>query len=273
MTIKRKNIRPSGLLEVEADPTDTVDTGGFSDTISTVSAKTAKFSGGGTMQSNAGKRIGLTQVKINGGVQVLRSGVVESNSGWNNPNNGVDVNLNTFANTSTLGSTVVYDFASINTINLFTKLGNTSGTTTTVIRVEISQDDVSYSFVADVTLPGAGGGPATITTDHGVQIWRYVRLTYLSQTVATDVRIYEVFEDDNSNTITARIRSSISIDTVDGTILTADIPITPNSTTTLDDELLLTGTPSGDFITLELVSLGTIPFPISLSEITSITEV
>ena len=59
MTIKRKRISSTGLVEVEADNTDIVDTNGYTDPINTVGAKFTKFSDGNTMKANARLRLGI----------------------------------------------------------------------------------------------------------------------------------------------------------------------------------------------------------------------
>jgi len=268
MTIKRQRVNAGALVEVEADNTDTVDTNGFSDPIQVVGAKTAKFSGGATMQANSGLRIGLTQVKINGGAEIVRTRNIESNVGWTNPNDAIDNNINTRAIGQAVGNVLIIDFESIDTQNLNTVLGNTfvGGSDECVIRVEISNDNISYSLIGNFVQ----FQNTKTTRDHGSQTWRYVRLTFVSQTGSSTPGIFRVFENAPSSSVTVRIRSSTTIDTADGTVIVTDTVINPSSVTTLDTDLLLTG--NNEFVTLEIVSTSGIPITITLSEITSIKE-
>lgn len=267
MVIKRKNIRPSGLLEVEADNTDSVDTNGFSDVLSIVGAKTAKFSGGSTMQANIGLRIGTTQIKIVGGSPAARNRSVNSSSNITNAANSIDGDSGTSANPTNLNATAVIDvdFGVIATAvpNLEFFRSVTSGTMT--FNLFTSLDDISYTLNATVVLSGTGSGTLTGTSTS----FRYIRIEYLPPSNPFIVDIEEIFETLLLSTADINIRSSTTIDTANGTIL-RNIPALPsNATTVIDDDLLLVI--NGGFLTLEIVSFVE-PFDINLSEITTIKE-
>ncbi len=294
MTIKRKNIRPSGLLEVEADNTDTVDTNGFSDVIQTVGAKTAKFSGGATMQANPGLRIGMTQLKINTSDADPGTRIEVGADFIDFPVNGntVDNNETTFSsatNQSAIGEAVI-DYGSIATrdIKLVTRMtaqGAEFGSGNITFFYEISDDNITYTV--PVTSPsqfqilnipvGAVFRDTGIITydDSNSQSFRYVRLTVASSGGTPTSRtwyIYQVTEQSTAaTTVTVRVRSSDTIDTADGAELITDQLMNENETLTFDTDLLLTG--NGKFVTLEIVSLSTFDIPVTLSEITSILEV
>ena len=299
MTIKRKNIRPSGLLEVEADNTDTVDTNGFSDAIQAVGAETAKFSGGATMQANSGLRIGMTQLKIVtiGATPGFRVEVPADFIGWTATGVTVDNNNTTLTNTTLIGTPpeAVVDYGSIDTrdIALVTRLTATRtefGSGTAFLNYEISDDGVVFTVPVttptqfqflNITATGDMGGTIPIDTgivtfnDPNPQTFRFVKIIGGSTGSQTQVGfIYQFTEQDpGGNTVTVRVRSSDTINTADGTVIITDQVMNENETLTFDTDLLLTGNPSGDFVTLEIVSLAGFDIPTTLSEITSIKEV
>jgi len=67
------------------------------------------------------------------------------------------------------------------------------------------------------------------------------------------------------------VRSSITQDGTDGTVIIPDQVMNTNEQLVFNTELLLTGT--GEFITLEIVSFTGLPITVFLSEITSVKEV
>lgn len=272
LVIKRKNIRPSGLLEVEADNTDTVDLGGFSDPIQTVGAKTAKFSGGSTMQANSGLRIGMTQLKINTGsaVSLLRNKSIEDELDATNTQNMIDNSLGTSGRLNNPSSFVIVDFTSVATAILKLRQSGSSILFNYNMTVEISDDNISYTNIANLTIIGT----TTLDSDLGTRTWRYVRLTYVSNTGGGFVNVSEIFEDIGiTDSVTVKVRSSSTLDTANGTILITDQVMGENESLTFDTDLLLTGNPTGDFVTVEIVSLTSADIPVTLSEITSIKEV
>lgn len=269
MVISSKLVDLNGLEFAVSEDTDTIDAGGFSDPIQVVGAETAKFSGGATMQANTGLRIGLTQVKVNAGAEILRDRNIESNIGWSAPNDAIDGNTNTAATSQTTGNVLVIDFESIDTRELSTELGNSRSTTSTAnISVEISDDNISYTTIGTF----AQVESSKTLRNHGSQTWRYVRITFVSEINNPIAGIHRVFETNAvASTTTIRIRSSATIDTADGTVIVPDTVINPSTVTTFDTDLLLTG--NAQFVTLEIVSVPGFPIPINLQEITSIKEV
>jgi len=264
LTISSKLVDINGLEFAVSEETDTIDVGGFSDIISAVGAETAKFSGGGTMQANTGLRIGTTQLKIESGDgEPVRSRSIIQNTGWGSPTNMIDDNFTTNSSTSINGQLVVIDFTSGNTATLKVTHGANTGNST--IKVEISDDDISYTDLGNFNTTSTTGE----TVDLGVQTWRFVRITRVFATSGT--LVFQVFEVVTAATVTARVRSSATLDTADGTVLITDKVLSANSTFTFDTDLLLTG--NAEFITLEFVSFVNFAIPINLSEITSIKEV
>lgn len=300
MTIKRKNIRPGGLFEVEADNTDTVNTNGFSDSIQTVGAKTAKFSGGATMQANSGLRIGMTQLKIVtiGATPGLRVEVPADFVDF--PSTGATVDNSNVTFTSSLdagasGEAVVdYGFIDTRDIQLVSRIIYTQvefGTLGALTFVyQISDDNITYtdpvtSSSTFQTLATAVGGDMMGGTiiDTGIvtyndpnsQSFRYVKITVTRTGTADTIRTWSIYQFTEQSigggTVTVRVRSSDTIDTADGTVLITDQVMNENETLTFDTDLLLTG--NGKFVTLEIVSLTSFDIPTTLSEITSIKEV
>lgn len=140
MTIKRQRVNAGAFDKVEADPTDSVDTLGFSDEIQSIGAKTAKFSGGGIMKANNGLKIGLTQVKIN------TSGIAPPLITEITPPNqttyfvGTDGWSNQFRDTNTVASITLTQFNTqsvreYDTSNIFAK-------NLIVVMTEDSQDEI-----------------------------------------------------------------------------------------------------------------------------------
>ena len=297
MVIKRQRINAGALVEVEADNTDSVDTLGFSDPIQTVGAKTAEFSGGGNMQANPGLRIGLTQVKIRtgGATPGVRTEVAADFVAFPANGNTVDNDETTFSGTSSSGGQAVIDYGSVaaRDIKLVTRMRyiqpefGIPGFMTMVY--QISNDNITYSdsvtsnptFQSLAVTPGGdmmGGG--TIDTgiitynDPNTQTFRYVRITLTFSGSASGLLwfIYQVTQQDTGvNQVTVRLRSSISLDTADGSVLITDQVMDEFETLTFDTELLLTG--NAQFVTLEIVSFTSFEIPVNLQEITSIQEV
>jgi len=250
LTIKRKNIRPSGLLEVESDNTDTVDTNGFSDALSVVGAETAKFSGGATMQANSGLRIGIIQIKVNSDVVTPRIGVVIAGS---------------FGTKTIDGDSVTVDFGDIAQANLFaTAFHNCNCSQSS--RLEFSTDDITYFSVSFINTSTS----QAVNHNGGTQTYRYARLTAVTVNV-NSINLQAIFETALASSTTYNIRSSATLDTADGTILVGPIVIGESSQDVFDTDLLLTG--NTQFVTLEVVSYTEGDVPITLSEITSIKEV
>jgi len=295
MTIKRKNIRPSGLLEVEADPTDTVDTGGFSDPITT-GAITAKFSGGATMQASSGLRIGTTQIKVVSGLEFLPQLTLgTAGSDWSSGANIVDGDLSTESGSlSSILPTVmevVVDYGSIASRSIGAKFnvqqpGNlgVSLFTRMTSRIFISDTETFGAELSNQSnnVQGTGTGAENADFFHNVtgpNSFRFVlfRLEQEATNVPTGQRpgscsVFSVNEElQPTSNATVNIRASNTINTADGTIIRASIPVPPNSTVIIDDDLLLVE--SLQFLTLDYTTPGANSFNINLSEITSITEV
>ena len=278
MTISSKLVDINGLEFAVSEDTDTVDVGGFSDAIQTVGAETAKFSGGSTMQANSGLRIGMTQLKINTAAEIPlqpRDVFIESLSG----------NWTGFVGQETAGSSstspgpsnsVVFDFESIDTQTLQSTTNGVFGGAGNGITLlyEISDDDISYVSLGSVTNTD---GAAPTVTNYGSRTWRYVRVTHTAtsgvpgNTATTG--LLEIVTQPPVNNVTVKVRSSVTVDTADGTVLISDQLMTENSQLVFDTDLILTGEPTGEFVTVEIVSQTGNQIPVTLSEITSIKEV
>lgn len=294
MTIKRKNIRSNGLLEVEADNTDTVDTNGFSDPISIVSAITAKYSDTSIIQAPPGLRVGTTQIKIVAGAEGLPAQILIS-SDWTGGANIVDGDLNTQSGTLvqvTLPTVmeVIVDFGSIASRNIGAKFniaqpGNLSVTLFTQMISRIFVSD-TLTFGAETstqsnTVQGTNTGPQNKDFNHntGPISFRYVKFTLEQGTTnnpngqrAGNCFVYEVnIGLVASSDAVVNIRASDTINTADGIVLNGPLNISPGSTTILDSDLILVE--SQKFLTLDIATVGGNSFDINLSEITSITEV
>ncbi len=297
MTISSKLVDVSGLSFAVSQDTDTIDVGGFSDSIQSVGAESAQFSDTATMEANSGLRIGMTQLKIvtigaTPGVRTEESGDFV---GWSATGATVDNNNVTFTNTTSTSAVAVIDYGSVATrdIQMITRMTyvqpefGTSGVQTFVY--QISNDNITYgdpvtssptfqsqSVVAGGDMMGGGTIDTGIVTynDANSQSFRYVKLTdTISGTASSPTwYIYQVTEQQTvTPEVTVRVRSSDTIDTADGTVLITNQTMGENETLTFDTELLLTG--SGGFVTLEIVSLAGFDIPTTLSDITSIKEV
>lgn len=245
MTIKRKRVSSAGLVEVEADSTDTVDTNGTSDTISTIGSQTAKFSNSNVMQANTGLLLGILQLTVNSGSVEARTGTII---------------VGAYGSVST--SPVTVDFGDIQTANASATVRHaTSGTMTSVF--ELSTDNIIWTQVdTNVT-----SNDTTFTYSGNGETYRYARVRF---TAGNNFLIVTIIDETAlSSTATYNIRSSASQNTNDGTILFTDT-IIAGSSKTLDIELFLTGV--GEFFTLQVVSYTTGNFDLSLSDITSIRE-
>ena len=297
MVISSKLSDVNGVEFIVSEDTDIDDVGGFSDPIQVVGAKTAKFSGGTTMQSNAGLRIGLTQVKINTGdaTPPARTEVIADYVGWSANGNDVDDNFLTSLGAVTMSGTdneAVIDYGSIAVRKLVLKvqctaLGTDFQGSQSQVTYAVSNDNITYGTftqIANANRPPTGdmGGSVIVTstvtfTDPGTQSFRYVKIIghkiLASGSNATTSDVFEATIADTGSTVTVKLRSSTALDTADGTILIDNQVMTLNDTLTFVNPYLLTGNPIGDFVTLEIVSLSNFDIPVTLSEITSIKEV
>lgn len=298
MTIFSKGVDGGGIVDAYADETDTVDINGFSDSIQVVGAKTAKFSNNAIMQANSGLRIGLRKLKINTGNATpgIRTEVAADFVIFPANGNTVDDNESTFSGSGVVAGEAVIDYGSIDTrdIKLVTRMFYTqaefgsNGEMTMVY--QISDDGVNFfdpvtsspTFQTLAVFPGGdmmGGGTidSGIVTynDPNLQSFQFVKITLTSTGTASarNWQIYQVTEQTVTNTVTVKVRSSVTQDTADGTILITDQVMNQNETLTFDTDLLLTGNPTGDFVTVEIVSFTGFDIPVTLSEITSIKEV
>ena len=262
MTIKRKRVNFGALVEVEADSEDTVDLNGTSDGNDVPgTAKSAKFSNTTVMKANNNLRLGVLQVRINGGVSEIRPKSVLSHSGYTNINNVVDNDLNTSALITTSGEITV-DFGTIITNNIKAKIRHAVNSSVTTI-LFVSTDNITYTQVDSLTT----NTDTTFTLDGGIQTYRYAKTN--GGAPATTHIVFEIFEDTISSDATLNIRSTPTQDGLGGTILLSHI-LTSNTTFTFDSDILLTG--NGEYFTLEIVSFSTLPFIVFLSNITSIRE-
>lgn len=276
MTIKRKNVLVGGGVEAEADTTDSVDTGGYSDSVSTEGgAITAKFSNNSSMKANSGLRLGTTQIKVNSTGGGFVSGSVISPNLLTNPQNLEDVDEDSFTgpdifNPSGAIILTTVDYGEIQTSQIRIKwLVATNATTT--LTVQYSEDNSTWTsaFTSVSTL----GNTIIDQTDPTYKTFRYLRVSFTRSTSTSYPFQFYVLGAVGSDgfLITFNIRSSITANAADGTIL-ATTGVPANGETTLDDDVYLVV--NGGYLTLELVS-----FPaelssatISLSDITSILE-
>ena len=253
MTIKRKRTNSSGLVEVECDSTDTVDTNGTSDGLSAVGGKTAKFSDNTTMKANSGLKLGILQVLIAAAAIVVRSFSLVS---------GV-------SSSQTAGSFGIWDTGSIATSNIHISATNFyGGSSISVVtgRVAISDDNVTYTEIGTFTR----GKLVTATSTFNNQTFRYVKITNGGSLNFPWLRINSGTETVASSQASVRLRSSTTQDGANGTVLKDSLTISPSTNTTLNTELFLTG--AGEYFTLEIVSFTGVGFSISLNSITSIRE-
>lgn len=338
MVLLAKGNRNTGGFDVISDITDTKDLNGFSDPISTVGAKSAKFSGGGVMKANSGLKIGILQLKINTGAITVLPTVTEITPpvtityevGTNSYNaqtidqdTSVDINSSSFNNNQNFG---IYDTQSSTNKSLtltvtepagfqifgiisqaFINGGNNRQNVDHRVNVvwnktyDVDESD-DPTFVTGVTniLTGVNGaGLLNFNTTK-----RYFRITHITNVTFTSSNIQTGFSNEKgpegcffgctgmtktprnisdttidsividppaTNNVTVRVRSSVGLDTADGSIIIADQLMIENSTLIFDTDLLLTG--SGEFVTLQIVSQTGNEIPVTLSEITSIQEV
>lgn len=280
MTISSKLVDINGLEFAVSKDTDTIDVGGFSDVLSVVGAKTAKFSGGSTMQSNVGLRIGTTQLKINGVPHAFISGtVIDSDpltpSPITNPANVEDADDSTFTgpdDQNLVGDNcITIDFGVVQ--NSKFRIKSRVGTTIDCsYKVQRSTDNIDWDDTG-ITLVNTIGEIVDVTSG-SVFNFRYLRVVVESVQFASTFG-YEFFVlgliESDTFTANINIRSSTTIDTANGTILKNIPAFIPGITTIFDTDLLLVI--NGGFLTLEIVSFSILPFSITLSEITSIKEV
>ena len=276
MTIKRKRTNGSGLVEVEADSTDTVDTLGTIAEQTAVGAKSAKFSDASDMKANVGKALGVLKAVLNSGDEIKpRTTSIHSASGWSGSGaNIVDENLGTAATNATFPSEVIVDFGSVDTNVLRVKVGDPYGggsISSKTYDVEISDDDVTYTPIGStITVPKN----SEVDQSFGSQTFRYVKVKYTGGTNAglSSGEIFEVYEEPAvTSETTVRFRSSVSKDGTDGTVISSNIVLGENDSVTEDDDLMLVVT--GGYFTLEIVSIAGFALPIDVDTITSILEV
>lgn len=274
MTISAKLVDINGLEFAVSAETDTIDVGGFSDSIQIVGAETAQFSDLSTMQANSDLRIGMIQLKINTAAEIPlqpRDVFIESLSGnWT----GFVGQETSGSSSNSPGGVIVFDFESIDTQTLQSTTNGSFGGAGNGITLlyEISDDDISYVSLGSVTNTD---GDAPTVTNYGAQTWRYVRVTHTAtsgvpgNTASTG--LLEIVTQPPVNNVTVKVRSSVTLDTADGSVLITDQLMTESSSLTFDTDLLLTG--NNEFVTLEIVSQTGNAIPVTLSEITSIKEV
>lgn len=270
MTIKRQRVNNSSLVEVEADNTDEVDTNGFSDSINTVAAKTAKFSGGSTMQPNAGLRIGLTQVKVNSGAVTIPLGTTIPTTNVTNPGNVVDGSAVSFSGPDVIAAgvtAVTVDYGTLITAHTRIRF-NTTTVNNALTLVEYSTDNVIWIFATSTATNTTTIQDVTSIPEFTYRYLR-IRVTSNPSSIASQYYLLIPVVGATSN-VNINIRSSTSLDTANGTILD-NVILSPSSSATFDTELLFI--PSPEFFTVEIVSFGGIPIPVTMSQITSIKEV
>lgn len=292
MTIKRKNITVGGLVEAEADNTDSVDTGGNSAKITGgTGAITAKYSGGATIQAPVGLRVGTTQIKIVAGVEHLPS-ITLISSDWASGANIVDGDLFTVSGTldDVLPTVmeVIVDFGSIESRTIGTKFniaqkGNLAVTLFIEFTSRIFISD-TLSFGAEEAnqvdkLFGTDTGPQNSdrTFNLSARSFRYIKFTMeqlnnVGNQRVGDCSVYSV----NKQLLTPTnavidIRSSNTIDTADGAIIRASVTVPPGATTVIDDDLLLVE--AQKYLTLAVKTASANLYDLNLDSITSITEV
>jgi len=271
MTIKRQRVNAGALVEVEADSTDSVDTNGFSDSISTVgAAETAKFSGGSTMQPNPGLRIGITQVKVNAGAAIVPLGITIPTTNVTNPGNVVDGNPTSSSGPDVLAAgvtAVTVDVGSLITAHIRIRFNATTALNA-LNTIEFSTDNVIWNFAFN-----RATNSTTIqdVTSAGEITFRFMRVRVTSNPSSIAFQYFLLIPVVGVSTdVNINIRSSASINTADGTILD-NVILSESQSITLDTELFLVE-PS-EFFTVEIVSFGGLTIPVTLSEITSIKEV
>ena len=276
MTIKRKRTNGSGLVEVEADSTDTVDTDGTIAERTTVGATSAKFSDASDMKANSGKSLGVLKARIVSGDKIPpRTPSILAATGWSGTGaNAVDEDLGSATVNATFPSEIKVDFGSSDTNVLHVKLGDPYGggsSSNKTYTIHISTDDITYTPIGGTkTVPKNN----EVDYDMGSQTFRYVKVIYTGGTNAglSSGEIFEVYEVPAvTSEMTVRFRSSASKDAADGTVISSSIVIGENDTITEDSDLMLVV--SGGYFTLEVVSIAGFAIPITVDTITSILEV
>ncbi len=248
MTISAKLSDVGGLEFVVSDPTDTDDVNGFSDKLSVIGAKSCKYSGGTIMQSNSGKKIGVSQIKLTG-IGFVRSHSVLSGS---------------FGSKTVTGIGVTVDFGTIG-IGIIKANVRHASSSQTRSALEISTDNVVWTEVSNINT----NSDSTFDHNGGTQTFRYARINVIS--VPQSVILNTIFEESVATTALIRLRSSVSQDTANGTILKDNITVTSGFTLTLSSELLLVE--SLQYLTFEIISFANGIIEIDAIGITTVTEV
>jgi len=271
MVISSKLVDINGLEFAVSEDTDTVDVGGFSDSIQAVGAETAKFSGGSTRQANGGLRIGMTQLKINTGAIALRTrSIVGAETTIGNPQNAIGAGFTDFLPSETFEVFLTVDFGIITTADISASW-NTGFGSALRLHLETSTDGIIYTEAAQQIANASSSD--TITAASVTYRFARLRSSDASGSPSPTIRIDEVFESNLTGTVTVKVRSSTTLDTANGTVIITDQVMNELSQLTFDTDLLLTGNPTGDFVTVEIVSLSGPEIPVTLSDITSIKEV
>jgi len=287
-----KAVGDSGFVEVETEDADTIDTNGFSDPISVVSSKTAKFSGGGIMQANGGKKISLLQLSIDTGAATIRTRSVIANANppglsiIGNSANAIDGNLSTQTDNIDYNNPVppvakgseqpwiTIDFTSIAVSDITAKIFSSIFSGASVeykLQISTVGGDSPANWTTVDTLLLFAGSPNDQFLSASNQTYRFARVT-ANVSIAGNgalVGAFEIFEL-GPGTVTTNIRSSITQDANDGTIILANQILAQSSSIVFDSDVLLIG--SGQFVTLEIVSFSDAEMPVSLSSITSVKE-
>lgn len=278
MVFLGKGNRNTGGFDVISDTTDTKDENGFSDIISIVSAKTAKFSDTSTMKANAGLKMGLLNFKINTGPASIVNGrtrTIIPVTTVTDPDNAIDDSDGTKTGTvAVIGPYLTVDFGVILTTRIRAKVRIVSQASNTERDIiEYSTDNIIWNTALTLSTPP--GNSITHDETSNPFSFRYVRC---NKTVHTFPGFSEVFEIQESlgsddGTAVVNIRSSATIDTADGTIILPNVNINSNELAVIPViDFLLAGI--GQFITLEIISFSTgAGFDVNLEEITSLKEV
>jgi hypothetical protein len=281
MTIKRKRLSAgSAFVEVETSPQDTVDTTGFSATITGDNVgKTCQFTDTSLMQSNSGLLIGLMGFTVNADAGVGRVISTFSNDTWSNPDNAwngnsPDPSAGHSASGTTVTRTVIYQFATsepdrILAIGGSISMGDGCNGSVTVFT---STDDVTYTQ-RFTKFQGTGVGSWSYTS--GSLTWEYVKVVAFLNNFdlgSGSVKIVNFSESaTTSDTVTVRVISSSSQDATTGTTLIGDTVLSENTSTSIFSSDLVLSEIDG-FINLVSVSNTGLPVPVDASAIISITE-
>jgi len=343
MTISSKLVDINGLEFAVSEDTDTVDVGGFSDSILTPSAITAQFSDLATMQANSGKRIGMTQLKIKTNalnpptltevvaplVNTFEVGTDGDPNQFRDQDTAADISLTTFLNnesfriydlntsTSKTIDVTMSEDSTDEIFNVLNKRASLGSNDCGIVRKKINSnytrlwdvdesDDITFTvgvtnLLSDVATAAVTNIPTTkrylrftekkdvgfstsntnegnennclgsnCTVPTGCCVSGCGGMTKTDRNIPNNV-FTSIINADLTTTVTVKVRSSISSNTADGTVLITDQVMNASETLTFDTDLLLTGEPSGDFVTLEVVAGDQVPA--FLDEITSIKEV